>query len=84
MSKFKLVTKDLSQVGLLLIKKDFTQKPTCAGDITKPVKNIIIDKKGKTYFFADDQVLKYLKTILSDKYKNGIKPTTLKKIKNWN
>lgn len=84
MSKFKLATTDLIKVSLLLIKKDFSQKPTCADDITKPVKNIIIDKKGKTYFFADDQALKYIKTILCDKYKNGIKPTTLKKIKNWN
>lgn len=84
MSKFKVATKDLIKVSLLLMKKGFSQKPTCADDITKPVKNMVIDKKGKTYFFSDDRALKYIQTILSDKFKNGISETSLKKIKNWN
>lgn len=82
MTKLFISTK-IEESSKLLIEKGFTEKPAAIGDDSKQT-HLLINKKAKTFFLADDEVLEYTTAVVADITKKPCKKISLKKIKNWN
>lgn len=82
MKRFLFASKKINKTATSLINKGYHQKKSCTNEGEQPT-FILIDRKKKTFFLADKEVLEYVNSIIKDRFKKNYKSTNIKKITKW-